>query len=61
MTNAGAPIDGLLARAGGVRGLVYTALPVTVFALVAGQAKNFYLYLPGIWMYAWASRSRSPC
>ncbi|MGV0743615.1 DUF3159 domain-containing protein [Mycolicibacterium sp. XJ870] len=26
------PLDGLLARAGGVRGLVYTALPVTVYA-----------------------------
>lgn len=38
MTNAGAPIDGLLARAGGVRGLVYTALPVTVFALVSPAA-----------------------
>ena len=38
MTNAGAPIDGLLARAGGVRGLVYTALPVTVFAVVSPTA-----------------------
>lgn len=29
---ANAPVDGLLARAGGVRGLIYTALPVTTFA-----------------------------
>ncbi len=38
MTNAGTPIDGLLARAGGIRGLVYTALPVTTFAVVSPAA-----------------------
>lgn len=29
------PLDGLLARAGGIRGLVYSALPVTTFALTS--------------------------
>mgnify|MGYP006319079617 FL=1 len=38
MTNAGTPIDGLLARAGGVRGLVHTALPVTTFAVTSPLA-----------------------
>ena len=38
MTTAGTPIDGLLARAGGIRGLVYTALPVTTFAVVSPAA-----------------------
>lgn len=33
MTNA--PVDGLLARAGGVRGLIYAALPVTTFAITS--------------------------
>ena len=33
MTNARTPpVDALLARAGGVRGLVYSSLPVTIFA-----------------------------
>lgn len=32
MTQARTPVDALLARAGGVRGLVYTSAPVTVFA-----------------------------
>lgn len=36
MTNA--PLDGLLARAGGIRGLVYSALPVTVYAVTAAVA-----------------------
>lgn len=38
MTNAGTPIDGLLARAGGIRGLVHTALPVTTFAVTSPLA-----------------------
>ena len=38
MPNAGTPIDGLLARAGGVRGLVHTALPVTTFAVTSPLA-----------------------
>lgn len=33
MTNA--PLDGLLARAGGIRGLVYSGLPVTTYAMTA--------------------------
>lgn len=33
MTNA--PLDGLLERAGGVRGLIYSGLPVTVYAATA--------------------------
>ncbi len=36
MTGSSTPASALLARAGGVRGLVYTALPVTTFA--AGNA-----------------------
>lgn len=32
MSERRSPVDALLARAGGVRGLVYTALPVAVFA-----------------------------
>ena len=32
MTDGKTPLAGLLARAGGVRGLVYTSLPVTTFA-----------------------------
>ncbi len=32
MTDTNTPLAALLARAGGVRGLVYTSLPVTVFA-----------------------------
>ncbi|TFV54748.1 DUF3159 domain-containing protein [Mycobacterium sp. PS03-16] len=35
MTNAVPPLHRLLARAGGVRGLVYTALPVALFAPVS--------------------------
>lgn len=38
MTNAGTPIDGLLARAGGIRGLIHTALPVTTFAVTSPLA-----------------------
>lgn len=38
MTNAGTPIDVLLARAGGIRGLVHTALPVTTFAVTSPLA-----------------------
>jgi hypothetical protein len=38
MTNAGTPIDGLLARAGGIRGVVHTALPVTTFAVTSPLA-----------------------
>ncbi|WP_422743213.1 DUF3159 domain-containing protein [Mycobacterium sp. WMMD1722] len=38
MTGAGVPIDGLLARAGGIRGLVQAALPVAVFAAVNAAA-----------------------
>lgn len=30
-----APLDGLLERAGGIRGLVYSALPVTTYAVTA--------------------------
>ncbi|MDO0973699.1 DUF3159 domain-containing protein [Mycolicibacterium frederiksbergense] len=30
-----APLDGLLERAGGVRGLIYSALPVTTYAVTA--------------------------
>lgn len=33
MTNA--PLDGLLARAGGIRGLVYSGLPVTTYAVTS--------------------------
>lgn len=33
MTNA--PLDGLLERAGGIRGLVYSGLPVSVYAVTA--------------------------
>lgn len=33
MTNT--PLDGLLARSGGVRGMVFTALPVTTFAVTS--------------------------
>ncbi|MGW0160386.1 DUF3159 domain-containing protein [Mycobacterium sp. NPDC003323] len=33
-----APLDGLLARAGGVRGLIYSGLPVTVYAVTAALA-----------------------
>lgn len=33
MTNA--PLDGLLERAGGIRGLIYSALPVTTYALTS--------------------------
>lgn len=32
MTDTRTPVDALLARAGGVRGLVYSSLPVTIFA-----------------------------
>ncbi len=32
MVEARTPVEALLARAGGVRGLIYSALPVTVFA-----------------------------
>ena len=32
MTGTETPAAALLARAGGIRGLVYTALPVTMFA-----------------------------
>jgi hypothetical protein len=38
MTDTRTPIAALLARAGGVRGLVYTALPVTTFALTNSMA-----------------------
>ena len=38
MTAAGTPAGGLLARAGGVSGLIYTALPVTTFAVVSPAA-----------------------
>lgn len=38
MTGADVPIDGLLARAGGIRGLVQAALPVAVFAAVNAAA-----------------------
>ena len=38
MTIAGTPAGGLLARAGGVSGLIYTALPVTTFAVVSPAA-----------------------
>ena len=38
MTTAGTPAGGLLARAGGVSGLIYTALPVTTFAVVSPAA-----------------------
>ncbi|MGU3502052.1 DUF3159 domain-containing protein [Mycobacterium sp. C31M] len=33
-----APLDGLLARAGGVRGLIYSGLPVSVYAVTAAVA-----------------------
>ena len=36
MTNA--PLDGLLERAGGVRGLIYSGLPVSVYAVTAAVA-----------------------
>lgn len=29
------PLDGLLARAGGIRGLIYSALPVTIYGMTA--------------------------
>lgn len=32
MTDARTPVEALLARAGGVRGLIYSSLPVTIFA-----------------------------
>lgn len=32
------PLEGLLARAGGIRGLIYTSLPVTTFALTSAAA-----------------------
>jgi Protein of unknown function (DUF3159) len=38
MTEARPPAAALLVRAGGVRGLVYTALPVTTFALTNSMA-----------------------
>jgi intracellular septation protein A len=38
MTDAGTPLDGLLARAGGLRGLIQTALPVAVFAATSAAA-----------------------
>ncbi|MBO0678658.1 DUF3159 domain-containing protein [Mycolicibacterium sp. S2-37] len=38
MADAGIPIEGLLARAGGIRGLVQTALPVAVFAATSAAA-----------------------
>jgi hypothetical protein len=38
MTNTQSPAAALLARAGGVRGLVHTALPVTVFAMTSSLA-----------------------
>src|SRR5690242_2674410 len=38
MTNTPSPAAALLARAGGVRGLIHTALPVTVFALTSSLA-----------------------
>ncbi|BBY50789.1 membrane protein [Mycolicibacterium arabiense] len=41
MSEGRAPVDALLARGGGIRGLVYTALPVTTFA-----ATNTALGLP---------------
>ncbi|WP_304112420.1 DUF3159 domain-containing protein [Mycolicibacterium bacteremicum] len=36
MTNA--PLDGLLERAGGVRGLIYSGLPVSVYAVTSAVA-----------------------
>ena len=38
MTNAGTPVDGLMLRAGGIRGLIHTALPVAVFAATSAVA-----------------------
>jgi hypothetical protein len=38
MTQASPPIDALLARAGGIRGLVYSGLPVTAYALTSALA-----------------------
>ncbi|KWX68075.1 DUF3159 domain-containing protein [Mycobacterium sp. NAZ190054] len=38
MTGSETPASALLARAGGIRGLVYTALPVTVFAALNAVA-----------------------
>lgn len=32
------PLDGLMARVGGVSGMVYSALPVTVYATVSALA-----------------------
>lgn len=36
MTDRRSPVEALLARVGGVRGLIHTSLPVTVFAAVSG-------------------------
>lgn len=38
MTQASPPLDALLARAGGIRGLVYSGLPVTAYALTSSLA-----------------------
>lgn len=38
MTQATPPLDALLARAGGIKGMVYSALPVTAYALTSSLA-----------------------